>query len=625
MLKQVKSELYKVYSENLIPPYYGSIKDWCEKYIELPTNEYAIPGKLDLSISPYLLKPLEAIADPKIDQINLAMATQIGKTLITEICIPYWIMNAPGPMYRIFHNNDAAKSFSTNRLIPLLKLCEPIKPLISHNRFSLTANEIKLPHMSVIMGGANDGLAHGHSVKYLICDEIHQWEPGFFEKFRARSTYFIGRRKIICSSQPGKAGSEWESIYNKGRIYEWQWLCPQCKTRQPYYWSLEKGNNKYAGFNWDSILNSDGTTNIAESAKTTILECINCDHRVHDTPTERRLLNDTGDYVLIKNSGASDVVSFTCPNFVNIKLSFAYAATKYMLAKQMQRLTGLDEDMESFVTQIRGRFYHREREADLSKILVETYDKENLDKDWLPILTVDVQQTGNVKYWLVRAWNRNGNESKRLDFGIARDWEEIENIRKKYKVPYPLVGIDSGDGNRTQEIYQECIKHGQVITVGGNLQYISWCPLKGDSKVNYTNHPDKIARLYSPISPQDACFPVGHKLRGIPAPLIIWSNYSVKTILANLRDNKIDGVVWKVDRKDEEYDTQLYSEDLKDVIDKKTGLTTQRWIQTRSANHWLDVEAMQLVMAIRASVFSATKINEDAMKNLIENSKPKDK
>ena len=619
MIDDVKQELLKVYSDNLQAPYFGSMKQWLEKNVELPPA-YAINGKLDLGISPYLLKPLQAIENPKIYQVNLAMATQVGKSLLSELAILYWIINAPAPIYRIFQNNDISAVFAETRLIPLLKNCPPIKPLLDYDRFSTRKTGVILPHMAITLGGANEGRAHGMSIRYLLCDELHQWEVGMFNKFLARTTAFAGRRKIICASQPSRAGSEWEQIYSKGNIYEWQWLCPKCNTRQPYHWSKEKKNGGYAGFNWDSILNSKEETDIAESAKTTWLECENCDHRYHDTPSERNELNKNGDYVLIKSGGDEGVVSYTCPNFVNPNLSFAYATSQYMLAKRMKRMTGLDEQLEIFVEQILGKFYHRELEADLSKILVETYEKDNLDNDWMPIMSVDVQRTGNIKYWVVRAWHKNGNESKRLDFGICRDWSEVDAIAKKYKVPIPLVGIDSGDGERTLEIYQECIKHGQVLTIGGKLQYISWSPLKGDQKVNY-KHADGVTRLYSPVSNQDSQFPTGHKLKGIPAPLILWSNYSVKTILANLRDNKIAGVSWKVDRKDDEYDKQMYSEDLVDVVDKKSGVTTKRWIQTRTDNHWLDVESMNLLMAIRANVFSATKINEEEMKKLIDNSK----
>ena len=90
-----------------------------------------------------------------------------------------------------------------------------------------------------------------------------------------------------------------------------------------------------------------------------------------------------------------------------------------------------------------------------------------------------------------------------------------------------------------------------------------------------------------------------------------------------LRDNKIEGVKWLVDHADEEYDKQLYSEGLVDVVDKRTGLITQRWLQQAQDNHYLDTEVLCLVGAMRASLFSATKINETDIQKLIENSNPK--
>lgn len=619
--ESIKNELMEVYRKALQPPYFGGIKKWAEENVILPPA-YAIPGKLDLSISPYLLDPMKDIDDPSVTQINLAMATQVGKSLVSELAILYWIINNPGPIFRIFNNNEISATFTETRLIPLLKNCEVIKPLISQDRFSMKKAGINLPHMAVTLGGANQGKAHGMSVKYLLADEIHQWETGMFNLFMARTTAFAGRRKIICASQPCQAGSEWDVIYSKGRVFEWQWLCPECKKRQPYVWSKEKLNGRgYAGFNWDSILNTDGSTNVIESSKTTWLECMECDCRIKDTPSERRYLNDTGEYVCIKNDGDASIKSYTCPNFVNVNLSFESAATQYMLAKKMLKHTGLCEQMEIFVTQVLGKFYKKDELSDISKIITEIYDKDNIDKDWVVSMGVDVQRIGGVKYYVVRAWNKNGNESRRLAFGVTINWDEIEEIRKKYNVPLPMVHVDSGDGETTIEVYQECLKRGQVIKIGGNLQYISYTPTKGDGNKTSYKHPDEITRLYSPVSNQDAGFPQGHKLKGIPAPLILFSNYSIKTILGNLRDNQLPNVKWKIDHPDENYDKQIYSEGLMDVIDKKSGLVQKRWIQNRTENHFWDVEVLNLLAAIRANAFSATKINEADIKKLIENTK----
>lgn len=624
MKSEIKSEFFHAFGNSLMPPYFGSMKEWAENNIVLP-SEYGIPGKLNLDISPYLLDPLKAIENPKIMQVNLAMATRIGKTMTSEIALLYWIVNQPGPVMRIFHNSTISDAFVDTRLIPLLQSCDKTKLLLDSNKGNMSRKLIAFPHMSIKFGSADTALQHGLGTKYLIADELHQWPVGAFSKYLARTTDFIGHRKIICASQPNRMGSEWYNICQKGIIMEWWWMCPNCKKQQPFVMSKEREDGTYAGLNWETIVGEDGeTTNIQASAKTAWLECIDCKHKVHDTPSERRALNDNGRYVCIKNDGDISIVTYMAPNFVNMKLSFEYAAVQYMLAKRQIKLN-LYEPMEEFVGQVMGKFYKQEQVFDLSLMVSENYEKEGLDKEWTKIMSVDVQRKGNVKYYVIRAWHKNGNESRRIEFGVCREWSEIEAIREKHKIPLPLVGIDSGDGERTQEIYQECIKHGQVIKVNGQLHYVSWCPLKGDgAKASYNDHPDKVSRLYSAVSNKDAQFPQGHKLKGIPAPVILWSNISVKSILAQLRDNKIEGVRWKIDRPDDEYDQQMYSEDLKEVLDKKSGLMVQRWIQNRQDNHWLDTEAMNLVMAMRAGVFSATKINEEDMRKIIENSSKKD-
>jgi hypothetical protein len=52
-------------------------------------------------------------------------------------------------------------------------------------------------------------------------------------------------------------------------------------------------------------------------------------------------------------------------------------------------------------------------------------------------------------------------------------------------------------------------------------------------------------------------------------------------------------------------------------------LITQRWLQQAQDNHYLDVELLCLLGALRANAFSATKINEADIQKLIDNSKPK--
>ena len=618
MITELKQELLSVYKDSLTPPYDKGFQVWCEENIILPAA-YAVPGRLDISISPYLIEPMKQFDNPLITQLNLIAATQTGKSLLAELAIPYIIINKPGPVFRIFHNKDVSDVFAETRLIPLLKNCKPIAPLLEYDRFTLKKSGVTLAHMAVTLGGSGTSLQHGMSVKYLLCDEVHRWDIGEFERYKARTTAFANRRKIIVSSQPSEVGSELEKINNSGLVYEWYYKCqnPACGKHQAFVWNKQRADDSYCGFQWDTVLNPDGeTTNVMQSAKTTWLECEFCKHKHFDTPSVRRKLNDEGKYICVKPDGDPAIVSYNWPNFVNINLSFASVAMQYMQAKLYQKATGLDEQMKIFVTQVLGRFYKAPRIVDLGKVLAEPYDPADTDnKDWIRTLGVDVQRSGGVKYWVCWAYNRNGNESRRIDFGIARTWDEIEATRIKYKVIRPAVGIDSGDGENTYNIYQECVKHGEVIKSPHGLTYSCWTPMKGDSAPSYRDSKTGITQLYK-SSPQNSQFPIGSKFRGIPAPLIIWSSTSVKIILTNLRDGKMPGVKWLIDRTDEEFDMQLRSEALREVVDKRTGAIVQRWVELGHDNHYLDACAMGLCLAIIAGATSATFTNESELKKL---------
>ncbi len=625
MNKAILTDLVQCLNQTFIPPFSGSIAEWALYNIELPTA-YAIPGRLDFRTSPYLMQPLADMRDPKVRMVNLIAAVQTGKTLISETCVPFWIVEDAGPILKISQSDEIAQLFTETRLIPLLKNCKPVKPLLDFQKASVKKGGVILPHMSIKTAGAKDSMAHGQSVRYLLLDECHLYDFGLIDKFLARTTAFAGRRKIVISSTPDTAGSQLEKYYNFGQIYEWEWQCPSCKQYQPYYWNKQRMDGSYAGMNWDTIMTADQEhTDIARSARTAWLECFHCKHQVHDNISNRRMLNDTGKYVCVKTDGDPEVKSYTWPGFVNINLSFESFVIQYLTAKRVKNRTGLDEDVITFVNQALGKFYKADPQSDHSKIARGDYipNPSEYDKQWVNIMTIDIQAKGNIKFYTVRAWNKKGNESRRLDMGATAKWDDIELIRRKWNVRIPCVGVDSGFD--TTAVYQECIRHNEEF-YDPKLKkkiFTSFVPMKGDgAKLSY-QHEDKVSKYYAPLSSQDAMWPVDSKYHGRPARLLLWSNYSIKSILMQLRDGAIPHVKWLVDQKDDEYERQMYAEELREEIDKKTGQKRTRWIKVGEANEYLDCEAMNLVLAIRYDLFSPTQINEDELKKVVEKEQTK--
>jgi len=622
-----QKELLSSFVESFNPPFTGSVYQWCNQNVDLP-QAYRYTGRFDVSLSPYLVQPFDDLLDPRVKMVNLIGATQIGKSLLAELYIPFIICNDAGPVLRLHQSDEMAHTFMETRLLPLLRNTPPVAKMLAGNRNAAKKDIIIFPHMAVKVSSAKESMLHGQSIRFLLLDEAHIFlDAGTIDKALARTTAFAGRRKIVISSQPNRAGSELEKYFNVGMIYEWEWLCPKCKQYQPYRWNWQRLDGTFAGVNWTTILNPDGEqTNIGLSAKTAWLECFHCCHKVTDTQENRRLLNDTSKYLCIKNDGDPSVHSYTVPQFVNPNISFADMAIQYMNAKRTMYNLGLDEDMVTFVNQVLGRFYKAAPTADHSKIMRGDYLPENVkqDKEWVNILTADVQRKGSLKFYIVRSWNRSGRESRRLDFGVVRTWEEIEALRVKWNVQLPCVGLDCGDGEMQSEVFQACVLHNQILKLpNGQFEYLCWAALKGDQKISY-DHPDKVKRYYSPIRYGDPMFPADHRLKKLPAKFWLWSNFSIKTIFANLRDNKVPGVKWVVNGVDKEYEAQLWSEGLKTIV-KKNGETTLRWVKTGEDNHWYDAENMNLVMAIQAGIFTPTAVNEEELKKLVDSEKPEER
>lgn len=604
---------------NVSQPYTGSITEWAHQNIKLPET-YGQPGRVDLRTSPWLIPPLEDVLNPKVTMIVKIMGVRVGKSMTDELTIPFWIAQSPGPILRISQDDDTASEQVEVKLLPLLRSIKCIKPLLS-DRNGIKKGLINLPNMFIRYSGDKESVAHSRGTRYLIMDEAHLYEVGMIEKFIARTIDFAGRRKIIISSTPNDKGSELEKIYLSGQVFEWQWECPHCKRYSAYDWRKQRDDLTYGGFNWDTIKILDSEeTDIEKTAATTWLECYHCKHEIHDNLLNRRILNDNGKYVCIKSNGDPTIHAYNCPLFVNINLPFSFFATEYLKAKRMQRLH-LDEDMKTFVTGKLARFYKAEETADDSRIMRGDYipNPTDYEKEWVNIMTGDLQAKGDVKYYVVRAWKKDGTESRRLAFGVCRTWDEFEDVRKKWNVRISCVGIDSGWN--TVATYQECIKHNEEIDdpVLRKKVFISWIPMKGDGAKTSYPHDDKVNRYYAPLSKQDPLWPAGSKYSGRYARLLLWSNYSIKTILCNLRDNKVNGIKWLVDIKDAEYERQMYSEGLVEEVDKKTGAKRLRWIMHGDANEYLDCEAMNLTLAIRIQCFSATNdVKEDKIQEIID-------
>lgn len=616
---ETQQTLLNVFKEVWVAPDNSTIYDWANQHITL-RPPFAFTGKFDVSLSRYLIQPFDDLKNSSVKQINCMAAVKTGKTLLPQIWLPWVVCNAPGSVLWLMNEGTVADRVSETKTIPILLDCPLVKDHLPKDRFKIRKNEIVFPHMAVTVDSAKESTINSLDVRYLVLDECWQFKNGFLSAAKDRVKAHSHHSKILCISQAGVQEDEWEKEFDRGVVYEWAWICPQCKKEQVHNWSLEREDGTYSGINWEEndTTRPDGVWNFLEASKTARLECHFCKHGVTDTPENRKYLNDTGVYICTKPNGDPSIHSYRWPAWAMFNISFASLAVKYLQAQEAKDL-GDTIPLEMFYQKELGRTYGQNHNAEFLESATEAYDPNAKWGDYL-FMGVDVQELDPKFRYVIRAFAKNG-DSRRIDFGTAVTWEELDGIRIKYNIPHQYVYVDSGDGKATEAIYEQCVLHGHEGLQKGTTkkQWFSFFATKGDGdrrRDTYT-HTDKTERYYSPVSFKQVPLIREPKLKGTPCPLILWKNYPVKNILHALRSGTTP-IKFVADKFDDEYERQMNSEYLLKEIDKKAKKVTWRWKQKdREANHYWDCECLCLLAALMRGIIGG--------KNGIETTKETDK
>lgn len=595
MDNKLEHKLAEAFSSGFQSIFVGNLWEWCEQHLQLPTGAYAITGPFNVSISPYLKKPMEAMTDPAIRQVNLACSVQTGKSLIQEVLTPYIVLQEPSPVLRVFPTDVMANTCMQTRILPLLRNQPDTKHLLNLVKYNGKTGVLNLGNQFIKACGTSENNLHSLSIRWAILDEVWLYEnSSVIDKVKARLSAFENSSKLILTSQPDIEGSMLHKEYMKGNIYEWGWKCPACKKLQPFEFNGEK-DGKYFGLIWSD--NHELTQD--QRTDNTRMVCQHCFHEVQDTEDNRINLVQNGEYIQMQ-SGDRSIVSFSWPAYVNKDLTFKKLAMQYLQAKNIFKTTGLSNDLQLFRNQRLGKFWKRGEVIDSPKLLQDfTVGTEDWADETHRFLTVDVQQ--DHMYWLVTSWSNKVSEARLVDWGICAGYDELMNIRKQFNIKPIAVGIDSGDD--TVPIYKESVLRGEWYTrpKDGKKIWASWTCFKGDGgqttpKTDYL-HPDGVRRYYGVETRPDPQLPAGSKFSGYRARLYLWSNYSIKTMLTNMIARRLPFKLIFNNRADETFTKHMYSE----VLNKKSGRFEP--VDSVTPNHLWDCMCMALVLALMSKCY----------------------
>ncbi len=234
------------------------IPTWLSNNLYLPSDT-AEPGIYNPERAPYQ-KQVLLCASPSnpTRRISLCFGTQMGKTLIEEGIMSYYIAHTPRPQAFAFSNRGELDEFVKLKFDPLLNANPVIKAKFGEgtSRSGNTLAEKQYPGGFIRFVPANvEASMRSYSVSVLIMDEKDTYpldvgkngDPG--TQLLSRTNAFHDQRKIIESSTPNNEESHILSDLEKSTYNLYHVPCPHCREMITLEWEYMKWDEEEANDN----------------------------------------------------------------------------------------------------------------------------------------------------------------------------------------------------------------------------------------------------------------------------------------------------------------------------------------------------------------------------------------
>jgi phage terminase large subunit GpA-like protein len=535
-----------------------TVSKWAEANIELTAMVTARPGPLDLDLTPYVREIMDAYGDDTIEEIAWVAGSQVSKSLFQQCCIAYTIAHSPAPALFVMPNEPDAKSFSKQRLQPLLLGCPEIAAQVDDPAL-ITQLEMQFRECTITIVGSNSASRlSSRPIGRLFLDEVDKFagatetEASALDLALNRTRTWPRPKHVFTSTPTLEDGDIWQEFLAGDQRYYYI-PCPHCGEFDTLHWNQVK---------WPaSCRNPDGSWDLKAIYNTAVYVCPHCSGRIDDDAKKAMLLR-----------GEWRPTAEGAPRRRSYHLSGLYStwATFGKLAVEFLKKKGDDEKLRDFVNSVLGEPWRViVKSADADEILARREDYRPGFCPFEPlevILSVDKQLKG---YWyVVRAWGER-EISALLEYGYCETDEDLLEIAAteydSESGPKRVTCRVMDSGDYTDEVYEFCKTHG-------------WQPLKGDGQDPQT--------FPSKMSPNPKCGRL----------LIVKTVYCKDAIERKMRIPTDRAGSWSLhEETGRDYADHLTAEKKYDSKDRYGKVTTKRKVV--GPNHLLDCEVYNYAAA----------------------------
>lgn len=228
------------------PPPDLTTSEWADVERRLSSEASAEPGRWRTDRAPYQRGIMDAINDPRINQIVVMSSAQVGKTEFLLNVIGYHIDYDPAPILLLQPTVDMAQAFSKDRLAPMIRDTPALKYKVDDIKSRTSGNTILHKTFAgghITMAGANSPASlASRPVRIVLADEIDRYplsagtEGDPFTLAKKRTTTFWNRKIFAVSTPTVKGVSRIEALYEDSTQEQYCLPCPSCGEIQPLRW-----------------------------------------------------------------------------------------------------------------------------------------------------------------------------------------------------------------------------------------------------------------------------------------------------------------------------------------------------------------------------------------------------
>lgn len=443
----------------LLPPPVLILSKWAEDEFKLPAESSAVSG----AYRPwkYQRRILDAIGDPTIEVVTLLKCKRIGYSKMLVAALAADVANDPCPVILLVPTDDDARGMWVDEIDPAFRDTKAVRAL----RKKTNGARERLTQRTFLSGASIKALParaprnlRRHTARKLYCDEVDAMEvtkEGDPIKLAIGRTESYADRKIVIGSTPVDLDTSnvWASYQvSDRRVFEVP--CPHCEV--PFE------------LQWEHIKYEVGKEEGAHAI------CPNCGCEIEER--HKPAMVEGGDFRITRPE-VRDHAGF----HVNALVSLQPKAAWKVLAKdyEVARKQG-PQAMQVFTNTVLALPWsqaldHIDEEGLRGRVEDFGLRWDEAETCWnvrIPVevlyITVGVDvQPDRIELTFI-GWSRNqrwflGHEVLRGATNSDMVWADLDAIlQTRWRHPLggeigiEAVAVDSGDGNRTQFVYDFC-------------------------------------------------------------------------------------------------------------------------------------------------------------------------